>query len=88
MCRLPYTLEDGNGKVLLENKHLLSLKDMNRSTYIKDMIEAGVSSFKIEGRLKDVGYVKNTVAYYRQAILTIYKKYDIIMIENMKRSFE
>ena len=68
MCRLPYTLEDGNGKVLLENKHLLSLKDMNRSTYIKDMIEAGVSSFKIEGRLKDVGYVKNTVAYYRQAI--------------------
>ena len=68
MCRLPYTLEDGNGKVLMENKHLLSLKDMNRSTYIKDMIEAGVSSFKIEGRLKDVGYVKNTVAYYRQAI--------------------
>ena len=68
MCRLPYTLEDGKGKVLLENKHLLSLKDMNRSSYIKDMIEAGVSSFKIEGRLKDVGYVKNTVAYYRQAI--------------------
>ena len=68
MCRLPYTLKDGNGKVLMENKYLLSLKDMNRSAYIEEMIEAGVSSFKIEGRLKDVGYVKNTVAYYRQAI--------------------
>lgn len=68
MCRLPYTLEDSNERVLIENKHLLSLKDMNRSAYIEEMIEAGVSSFKIEGRLKDVGYVKNTVAYYRQAI--------------------
>ena len=68
MCRLPYTLVDSNERVLIENKHLLSLKDMNRSAYIEEMIETGVSSFKIEGRLKDVGYVKNTVAYYRQAI--------------------
>lgn len=68
MCRLPYTLSDGNGRVLIENKHLLSLKDMNRSASVEEMMEAGVSSFKIEGRLKDVGYVKNTVAYYRKEI--------------------
>lgn len=68
MCRLSYTMTDGLGNEIIENKHLLSLKDMNRSAYIADMMEAGVSSFKIEGRLKDISYVKNTVAYYRQAI--------------------
>ena len=68
MCRLPYTLYDGAGNVLIADKHLLSLRDMNRSDYIKEMLEAGVSSFKIEGRLKDVGYVKNIVAYYRNKI--------------------
>ncbi len=68
MCRLPYTLTDADGDVIIENKHLLSLRDMNRSADIAAMIEAGVSSFKIEGRLKDISYVKNTVAYYRRAI--------------------
>ena len=68
MCRLPYTLYDGAGNVLIADKHLLSLRDMNRSDYIEEMLEAGVSSFKIEGRLKDVGYVKNIVAYYRNKI--------------------
>ena len=68
MCRLPYTLYDSAGNVLIADKHLLSLRDMNRSDYIKEMLEAGVSSFKIEGRLKDVGYVKNIVAYYRNKI--------------------
>ena len=68
MCRLPYILYDGSGNVLIADKHLLSLRDMNRSDYIKEMLEAGVSSFKIEGRLKDVGYVKNIVAYYRNKI--------------------
>lgn len=68
MCRLPYTLIDFDGNKLIEDKHLLCLRDMNRGSYISEMIEVGVSSFKIEGRLKDVGYVKNIVSYYRRAI--------------------
>lgn len=68
MCRLPYSLTDSKGRILIANKHLLSLRDMNRSNYLEQMIDAGVSSFKIEGRLKDVGYVKNVVAYYRKRI--------------------
>lgn len=68
MCRLPYRIEDEEGNVLAEEKHYLSLKDLNRSASMKDLIEAGVTSFKIEGRLKDIGYVKNVVAYYRQII--------------------
>ena len=68
MCRLSYDLEDENEKKILSAKHLLSLRDMNRSDMLMPMIDAGVSSFKIEGRLKDVGYVKNVVAYYRQAL--------------------
>ena len=68
MCRLPYDLVDEQGRVVVGQKHLLSLRDMNRSDHLRKMIEAGVSSFKIEGRLKDVNYVKNVVAYYRQAL--------------------
>lgn len=68
LCRLPYTLTDANGKILAKDRYLLSLKDFNASANIEDMLEAGVSSFKIEGRLKDVGYVKNITAYYRQLI--------------------
>ena len=68
ICRLPYDLVDNNGRTLLRNKHLLSLRDLNQSERIAEMLAAGVSSFKIEGRLKDMAYVKNVVAYYRQAI--------------------
>ncbi len=68
MCRLPYSLTDKNGKMYQYHKYLLSLRDLNRSTDIEAMLEAGVSSFKIEGRLKDVAYVKNTVAAYRKII--------------------
>lgn len=68
MCRLAYDLEDGAGRKLVENKHLLSLRDLNMSSRLAQMIEAGVSSFKIEGRLKEVGYVKNVVAHYRRAL--------------------
>lgn len=68
MCRLPYDLVDSTGEVLIKSKHLLSLRDMNRSEYLEQMIDAGVSSFKIEGRLKEVGYVKNVVAFYRKAL--------------------
>jgi len=65
LCRLPYTLTDRRGAVLARNQHLLSLKDLNLSEYLADLIAAGVSSFKIEGRLKDASYVKNVTAFYR-----------------------
>ena len=68
LCRLPYDLVDDRGRVLVEGKHLLSLRDMARHDRLEQMMAAGVSSFKIEGRLKDIGYVKNVVAYYRRAI--------------------
>lgn len=67
-CRLPYTMVDAEGRVIVSNKHLLSLKDMNRSDDLEAMIDAGISSLKIEGRLKDMTYVKNITAYYRQKI--------------------
>ena len=67
-CRLPFTLEDSNGEPVVEDKYLLSLRDMNRSRYLEEMMDAGVRSFKIEGRLKSVSYVKNITAYYRQRI--------------------
>ncbi len=64
-CRLPYTLVDDKGKVITENQHLLSMKDNNQSDNLLALIEAGVNSFKIEGRLKDLSYVKNITAHYR-----------------------
>ena len=64
-CRLPYTLVDDKGKTITENQHLLSMKDNNQSENLLALIEAGVSSFKIEGRLKDLSYVKNITAHYR-----------------------
>lgn len=73
-CRLPFALEDGEGHTLAANSHLLSLKDMNRSDSLEELLDAGVSSFKIEGRLKDVGYVKNITAYYRQRLDSILQR--------------
>ena len=67
-CRLPYTMVDADGRTIARDKHLLSLRDMNRSDDLEAMIAAGVSSLKIEGRLKDVAYVKNVTAYYRQRL--------------------
>lgn len=67
-CRLPFDLVDADGRIIEHNRHLLSLKDMNRSVHLEAMMDAGIRSFKIEGRLKDVSYVKNVTAYYRQAI--------------------
>lgn len=67
-CRLPMDLLDANGRTIISQKHLLSLRDMNRSAYVADLIRAGVTSFKIEGRLKDMSYVKNVVAYYRKKL--------------------
>lgn len=67
-CRLPFNLVDADGNIIKEEKHLLSLKDMNRSAMLEEMLDAGVSSLKIEGRLKDISYVKNITAYYRQCL--------------------
>ncbi|UCV02027.1 peptidase U32 family protein [Dechloromonas denitrificans] len=67
-CRLPYTLVDDKGKVITENQHLLSMKDNNQSANILALAQAGVSSFKIEGRLKDLSYVKNITAHYRSLL--------------------
>jgi len=67
-CRSHYTLTDGDGNVIQKNKFLLSLKDLNLMNRIPDLIAAGVTSFKIEGRYKGIEYVKNVTAAYRQAI--------------------
>ncbi|MBK8493428.1 MAG: U32 family peptidase [Saprospirales bacterium] len=77
-CRLPYTLIDGTGKTLMTETHLLSIKDLNLSDQLPALIEAGVTSFKIEGRLKDIVYVKNNVSYLRKrldAFLEVSDKY-------------
>ena len=67
-CRKKYTLVDEDGKIIAKDKYLLSLKDFNASKHIKELIDAGIKSFKIEGRLKDKNYVKNIVAFYRKEI--------------------
>ncbi|MCD7900766.1 MAG: U32 family peptidase [Bacteroides sp.] len=73
-CRLPFTLTDAEGKVIMRNKHLLSLKDLNQIEQLEQLLDAGVSSLKIEGRLKDVSYVKNVTAAYRQKLDLLFKR--------------
>lgn len=73
-CRLPFRLEDRNGAEIPYGNYPLSLRDMNRSEHLEQMMDAGVSSFKIEGRLKDMAYVKNVTAYYRQRIDAILRR--------------
>ena len=73
-CRMPFDLVDEEGRVLQKQKHLLSLRDMNRSDDLEALLDAGASSLKIEGRLKDVSYVKNVVAYYRQRLDEIFRR--------------
>jgi len=67
-CRLPYTLSDGQGRVVAYEKHLLSMKDNDQSANLEALIDAGIRSFKIEGRYKDMGYVKNITAHYRELL--------------------
>jgi putative protease len=67
-CRLPYTLEDNKGQIVAFDKHLLSVKDNNQSDNLRALIDAGVRSFKIEGRYKDAAYVKNITGHYRQLL--------------------
>ncbi len=67
-CRLPYTLVDGSGRIITRDRHLLSLKDLNQSDHLEAMLDAGISSLKIEGRLKDATYVKNITSHYRKLL--------------------
>ena len=73
-CRLPFSLQDAEGNTLIKDKYLLSLRDMNRLQHLEALMDAGARSFKIEGRLKDVAYVKNVTAAYRQALDAIMKR--------------
>ncbi len=78
-CRLAYNLIDGKGETLISNSHLLSIKDFDVTDQVPHLIEAGITSFKIEGRLKDMVYVKNNVSYLR-------KKLDAFLEGNEKYS--
>ncbi len=73
-CRRLYSLKDKLGKTIVKDRYLLSLKDLNLADHIEDLIDAGVGSFKIEGRLKDIPYVANTVSFYRQRLDSILAK--------------
>jgi collagenase-like PrtC family protease len=73
-CRLAFDMVDADGKPIMKNKHLLSLKDLNQSEDLEKLLDAGASSLKIEGRLKDVSYVKNVTAYYRQKLDAVFKR--------------
>ena len=81
LCRLPYSLFDENGKALVSNRHVLSLKDLNLTDYLGQLIDAGITSFKIEGRLKDIAYVKNVTSWYRKILDRILEERD-----DLKRS--
>lgn len=78
-CRLPYDLKDEAGRTILAGKHLLSVRDMELADELELLMDAGITSFKIEGRLKDVRYIKNVVSHYRQRIDNILaRRTDII----------
>lgn len=97
-CRLKWDLEDENGNTLIANRHLLSLRDMNNLKNLEELVDAGITSFKIEGRLKDADYVKNTTAFYRKALDEIIERRDDLerasqgvstpsFIPNLEKSF-
>ncbi len=74
-CRMKFSLVDAEGGEVEHDRYLLSLKDMNQSDHLLELIEAGATSFKIEGRLKDVGYVKNVTAAYSERLNGIISRY-------------
>lgn len=76
LCRMPYDLLDKDGCCIAKQKYVLSLHDMDRSRYLHEMLDAGVTSLKIEGRLKGEEYVRNVVTYYRQALDKIFSEED------------
>ena len=74
-CRMKFSLVDSEGREVEHDRYLLSLKDLNQSDHLLELIEAGATSFKIEGRLKDVSYVKNVTAAYSQRLNEIISRY-------------
>ena len=86
-CRLPYQLVDGTGTTLIESSHLLSIKDLDLSDQLPNLIEAGITSFKIEGRLKDVVYVKNNVSYLRKKLDAFLENNDTYVKASSGRTF-
>lgn len=76
-CRRLYSLRDQAGKEIVKDRHLLSLKDLSLADHLEELIEAGVTSFKIEGRLKDIPYVANTVGFYRRRLDAILAEHDL-----------
>lgn len=75
VCRMEFDLEDAEGKKIIRRKHLLSLKDLCRIEVLEELLDAGASSFKIEGRLKDLSYVKNVTAAYSRALDAIIQRH-------------
>ena len=74
-CRMQFSLEDAKGREVVRDRYLLSLKDMNRIDHLEELIEAGATSFKIEGRLKDLAYVKNVTAAYNKRLNEIIQRH-------------
>ena len=85
-CRLPYDLKDERGRTIMAGRHLLSVRDLDLSGELEALIDAGVASFKIEGRLKDVRYIKNVVSHYRRALDEIIARRDDIVRSSVGRS--
>ena len=75
-CRSTYDLYNSDGRLIIKERHLLSLRDFNASQHLESMADAGISSFKIEGRLKDLSYVKNVTAYYRRLLDNMMDRYE------------
>ena len=85
-CRLPYDLRDSNGRLIMQGKHLLSVKDMDLTGSLEELIDAGITSFKIEGRLKDNRYIKNIVSHYRKLLDQIISRRDDLRRQSFGRS--
>ena len=86
-CRLPYNLIDGKGETLISNSHLLSIKDLDLSNQLPNLVEAGITSFKIEGRLKDMVYVKNNTSYLRKKLDAFLENNDTYTKASSGRTF-
>ena len=90
-CRSVYNLLDKDHNILIKNKHLLSLKDLQLSDYLEHLLDVGITSFKIEGRLKDIAYVKNIVSHYRHKLDKILEnrtEYGISSLGKSELSFQ
>ena len=74
LCRVPMSLRTASGEYLARNRYLLSLRDLNHTSNLEELLDAGIRSFKIEGRLKDEGYVRNVTAWYRSQLDQIFER--------------